>query len=101
MSKSFLFIKVAFAWAALAAVVVAGGAWFDADPVLEDQWSAGSHAPVFREVSAVPGRLPVMTLAAAGEAEEDEEGGDEAEPAEETGEDSRRWDRLADAPKLG
>jgi hypothetical protein len=98
MSKSFLFLKVAFAWAAIAAVVVAGGASFDADLALEGQWSAGSHDPVFREVSAEPGRLPVMTLAAA---EEDEEGGDEAEPAEETGEDSRRWDRLADAPKLG
>ena len=108
MSKSFPYLKVVFSWAAMAAVVLASGASFDAgsaiqqgDTAWEDQLRVGLPDPVLRDVSAVPGRPQLMTLAAAGEPEEDEEGGDEEEPSEETGEDSGGWDRLSDAPKLG
>ena len=108
MSKSFPYLTVAFAWAAIAVVVVASGTSFDAgsaiqqgDTAWEDQGRVGLPDPVFWEVTAVPGRPQLMTLAAAGEPEEDEEGGDEEEPSEETGEDSGGWDRLSDAPKLG
>ncbi|MBI5571231.1 MAG: hypothetical protein HY914_14910 [Desulfomonile tiedjei] len=116
MNRSFMFLKAAFALAAMVVAFLACGASIDTDTTkpsndigVESPSSVLPDHTLFRELSAVrrsatalpaPGEIRAIILAATGDPEEDEESADE-EAAAEKDDGFEGPDRLGNAPKLG